>query len=354
MARAYSIISKLPAEGKYTVATPEKWPFKDPNKNFTYRKLHRPKSRIRFRGEEIIVQDYEKGATDIEGYKKHLHAFIALLKKENPDLVVVDNPAEVSLFTKILGYKTVVVYESLDTNDLRWRLAWKSVDKVLAPYPKKFLEKAKFPYLYNTYCTGGFTRFESIKKAKEKTKEEAKKELHLSPDKKYILITIGKGETAKSLIKKILQNTKETEYEFLLLYPHPDKELKKIAEKRSDLRIISGVYDEMYLYFLIAELIITGAGYNSVMEVCYFQKPAIAIPLSTIYGEQMFKAKTLSKIGAVKFVDPEKIHTVPRKIEELKNKESIKKMTKAQKEVVDGKGAERAAGELLKIISKGK
>lgn len=349
IARAFSIISQLPPEGKYTVATPEKWPFEDPNKNFNYIKLPEPDSRIRFKEEDIIVQDYKEGAQDIKGYKEHLHSYIEVLKKEDPDLVVVDNPAEVSLFTKILGYKTVVIYESLDTNDLRWRLSWKNMDKVLAPYPKIFLKEADFPYLKNTYCAGGFTRFEK-KEIKEITKEKARKKVNLNPKEKYILLTVGKGNKAKKNIRKIVQNLNKIDYTLLLLYAEPDKEIKNIAKEYENLKVISGVYENIYLYLISVDIIITGAGYNSLMEACYFRKPTIAVPISRIYGEQMFKAEILSKIGALEFIDPENINSISQKIEKLTKKEEVKKMIKKQKKVVDGKGSKRAADKLIQII----
>ncbi|MGM0438943.1 MAG: glycosyltransferase [Patescibacteria group bacterium] len=350
VARSYSIISKLPKEGSYTVATPEDWPFKKPNKNFKYKKLHKPKSRIRLEGEELIVQDYEEGAQDVKGYKKHLHQFIDLLKQEDPDLVVVDNPAEVSLITKILGYKTVVMYETLNTNDLRWRMAWKSADKLLAPYPEEFLKEIDFPYLENTYCSGGFTRFESNPESKKITQEKAREKLNLSSEEKYILITVGKGETAKSLIKKMLSNLAQVDYKLLLAYPNPDQEIKNLVQKYNKLEVISGVFEEMYLYLISSDIIVAGAGYNSVMEAFSFQKPTISIPLSNIYNEQIFKAKIFSKLGALSYVDPDNPELVYDRIKELEKKNNAEEMIKIQKRIVDGSGSKRAADKLVELI----
>ena len=350
IARSYSIISKLPEKGSYTVATPEGWPFKKPSKNFKYKKLHKPDSRIRFEGEKLIVQDYKKGAQDTQGYKKHLHQFIGLLKKRDPDLVVVDNPAEVSLITKILGYKTVVMYESLNTNDLRWRMAWQSADKLLAPYPEEFLKEIDFPYLDNTYCSGGFTRFESNPESKEITTKEARKKLNLSVDEKYILVTVGKGSTAKGLIKKMLQNLTEVDHKLLLAYPDPDKEVKELSKKYESLEIIAGVFEEMYLYLVSSDIIVTGAGYNSVMEAFSFGKPTVSIPLSNIYNEQIFKAETFSKLGALSYVNPDNPELVYEKIKELEDSRKVKEMKEAQKRVVDGSGSKRAADKLIELI----
>ncbi len=300
VARVYPIISNLPAEGKYTVATPEDWPFEKPNKNFTHEKIHRPKSRIRFKGEDIIVQNYEKDANDTKGYNEHLHAYISVLERERPDLVVVDNAAEVAIFSKILGYKTVVMYETLDTDDLRWRLAWSNTDLVLSPYPKSFLEKINFPYIKNSYCAGGFTRFEGKKEVEETTSAKAREKLGLDTDKFIILISVGKGETAKHLVRKMITGLKSVKGDqILLLYPNPDDELKSIIKEDERMKIVSGVYDEIYLYLRAVDVIVTGAGYNSVMEAISFGKPTVAIPLDVLFNEQIFKAKVLSELGAL-------------------------------------------------------
>jgi predicted glycosyltransferase len=266
-------------------------------------------------------------------------------------LVVVDNPAEISLFTKVLGYKTVVMYETLNTDALRWRMAWKSADQILAPYSEDVLQETDFSYLDNTFCAGGFTRFESNKKAKEITQKKAKEKLKLDIDKKQILITVGKGSAAKSLIEKMISNLTEVDYQLLLAYPNPDQEIISLCEKCKNLEIISGVFEEMYLYLAGVDLIVTGAGYNSVMEAFYFQKPTVSIPLSNIYNEQIFKAKILSKLGALSYVDPDHPEMVYEKIKELEDSEKVEKMKSVQKQMVDGKGSKRAADKLIKLIN---
>jgi len=348
IARASSIISKLPSKGIYTVATPERWPFSKPSKNFKYIKLPTPKSRIRLKDDKLIVQNYTPGANDIKGYQKHLHAFVNALKNIRPQVVVVDNPAEIAIFTKILGYKTVVVYESLETNELRWKLAWKNVDKVLAPYPKEFLKKAKFPYLKNTFCAGGFSRYDGIKTPSQ---AKAKKKLGLKVDKKYLLLTMGKGRKSENIIKKICQYTKGLGYEVLVLYPEKNKFITNLAKSLPHLKQVSGVYDEMNLYLSSADLIVTGAGYGSVMEACYFRKPTIAIPLERIYNEQILKAKILSEMGAVVSIKPSELNSnnLRKALKKLANRRILNKMEKAQRKVINGRGAERAAKLLTKM-----
>jgi len=350
VARACAIIKNLPNQGAYTVATPERWPFSNPSKNFRHIKLPEPKSRIRLDKENLIVQNYTPKANDIEGYKKHLHAFIKSLRETNPQLVVVDNPAEISIITKILGYKTVVIYESLNTTDLRWRLGWKNVDKILAPYPKQFLTQSKFPYLKNTYCSGGFTRYDG-EPIPDQVK--AKNKISFNKNKKHVLVTVGKGRKSEKIIKKILKATSNLNYQIVILYPEKSKAISKITKQYPRCIQINNVYDKIKLYLSTADIIITGAGYNSVMESCYFRKPTIAIPLERIYNEQLNKAKIMSDLGAVEFIKPGDLDskTIKQKISKFENKKELGRIKKSQKKIVDGQGAQRAAEMLTKLIN---
>jgi uncharacterized protein (TIGR00661 family) len=351
VARAYAVIKELPKNGKYFVATPEKWPFQKPNKNFKYINLPTPQSRNRFEGEKLILQKYDPSAKDASGYQKHVHEYINVLQKTKPDLVVVDNPAEIAIITKLLGYKTVSVYETLDTNDLRWRLVWGNVDKILVPYPKSFLNIAKFKYLNNAFCAGGYTRFDSVKKV---DKQKARKELGLEKNSKYIAVTVGKGRSSEDTIEKICKATKDFDYKVLMLYPSNTKAIKNIVKKYLHCIHINTTSNKILSYLTASDMIISGAGYNSVMEVFYIQKPVIFIPLERVYNEQGFKTKSISKLGAAVILKTKEItkNNLQKTISNFQNKKFVKKMLQAQKSIADGKGSSRAANELVRLIKK--
>ncbi len=348
VARAYSIIKALPRAGKYSVASAERWPFPIPAKNFQYINLPEPKSRIRFEGEDIITQNYVPEAEDREGYKKHLHAFFRAAEEINPRLVVIDNPAEVSIISKIFGYKTVVLYESLKTKDLRWRLAWKNVDGVLAPYPKEFMEKARFPYMNNTFCSGGITRYDGEKIVSQ---SEAKKKVMFDPEKKHMLVTVGKGRMSEDILESVCKCAKNTEYKVVVMYPQKDKFISLLKNSFPEIDVVFGVFEGMDVYLSAADMIVTGAGYGSIMEACLFQKPIIAVPLERIYGEQKMKADILSSMGAITVIDPSQISSENLEKAIKKATKNHKKAGVIQKRVASGEGSKKAAQFLINLIT---
>lgn len=351
IARAFSIIKKLPSKGIYTVATSEKWVFPKLPPGFNYASLPKLKSRIRFKNEEIVIENYIKRANDILGYRKHLYKFFFHLKKINPQLVVVDMPVEIFLFSKFLGYKTVIVYESLKTNELRWRLVWKNADKILAPYPKEFLEKASFPYLKKTFFSGGICRYDGEKIV---PKERARKILGLKQTQNYILITVGKGVESEKIIKKICSFTKGLGYQVLLIYPKKSPFTSEITNNFSHVKPVIGVFEKINLYICASDLIITGTGYNSIMEAFYFRKPVLTIPLKRIYDEQGFKAEILSKMDSVVWVKPSNLtlNNFRKAFAKLSEKTTLERMKRAQEKIIDGMGSKRAAEFLVNLVSK--
>ncbi len=350
IARAYSIISELPPDCSSTVVSAENWVFPNPSKNFSFIKLPTPKSRICIsNNKKTTLQNYVLGANDIIGYQKHLHFFLSSLEKIKPDIVVVDNPAEISLLSKLLGYKTAVMYESLKTKDLRWRLAWNSVDFILAPYPKKFLEKANFPYIKKTYCSGGFTRYDAVKKY---NKKEARKKLNLSENKKYILLTVGKGRMSEDIIEKICSSTKKTEYKVLLLYPIKNDVFLEKIRKLPHVMVFTNIYNEINLFLSSADFVITGGGYSSLMESFLFRKPTIAIPFERIYKEQETKTEIFSKMGALISINKKNINEekIKKAIKKISNKKVITKMTSEQNKIVRKSGAKNMANFIVSSI----
>ncbi len=347
IARAYSV-SKYMDWAKITVASPQRWIFpKSPN--LEYIPLTEPKSRFRLEGEKVILQNYE-GKADVEGYRAHIFEYYDVLRKVDPDLVIVDNPAEIALFTKMLGYKTCVVWETLESNDLRWRLVWGNVDKVLVPYSKRFADDLDFKFAKNAFFSGGYNRFEGDKLP---SREAARKQLGLIESDKMVFVTIGKGRVGQTYIPEIIsQLQKNDKYKVYFPYFTKDSWSEGLAKKFKRLNVIHGETD-LVKYFVSSDLIVTGAGYNSMMEALYFKIPTILFPLERIYGEQSNKAMTAQKMGAAEMVSlsqddwPKKFEEA---IEKLSMKELNRNIAKAQREVVDGGGAKRTADFIKEII----
>lgn len=347
IARAYAVSKFLNTDAKIIVCSPQDWIFpKLPNVKFV--KIHEPKSRFRFEQEKIIRQDYGKEA-DEAGYRKHIFQYYDLLKKFDPDLVVVDNPAEVAISTKMLGYKTMVVYETLKTDDLRWRLAWGNVDKVLVPYTDDFTNDLAYKYSDNSFFSGGYSRFE---KEALLDREKARNLIRATEDKKVVMLTVGKGRLGELFEQIVSQLMKHENLEIYFPYYKKDEWSVALNRRFERLKIVYAQTD-LRKYFCAADLIITGAGYNSMMEAFEFNIPTILIPLERIYGEQINKAKTAERLGAAMVLDVEKENWPDQLSKNIENSDVLhEKMIEAQKEILSGSGAEKTAKFIIKFLDK--
>lgn len=346
IARAYAV-SRFLENNKVYVASAQPWIFSKP-KYLKYIKLNEPYSRFRFEGEKIVLQNYLESSNDVAGYRKHLLAYLNLLDKIKPDVVVVDNPAEIAIFTKMLGYKTCIVYETLETDDLRWRLAWKNADKILIPYPKQFPVSLKFNYWDNTFISGGYTRFEGNNKTIDKWL--ARKKYHIPEDKNVLLLTVGKGNKARNVLDKVIPELSDKFFALLPIFT-PTKADRQLEKRFANLKIVANVTD-LSEYYLIADVVVTGSGYNSVMEAFEHRVPVIAFALERIYGEQISKATILEQMGAIKYLDFNNNNWRKQLIDfinELTTNKNVD-MIRAQEKIVDGTGARKTAEMLKELI----
>ncbi|MCX6808391.1 MAG: glycosyltransferase [Candidatus Berkelbacteria bacterium] len=346
IARAYSI-AKFLDFAEVTVISAEKWIFpKLPN--LEYVEMSEPKSRFRLDGEKIILQNYGE-KSDAIGYRKHLFEFFDLLKKIEPDLVIIDNPAELAIYAKMLGFKTLIVYETLKSEDLRWRLAWDNVDKIIVPYTKEFALDLNFKHEDNALFAGGYTRFEDD----ERNRKQARIDLKILDNEKLILLAVGKGkgggEVAEAIASKI---SKLKKYRIIFPYFVPDVWLSEFQQLYPTIEVVSGKTD-LSPYLAAADIFIGGAGFNTLMEACQFQVPAIFLPLDRIYGEQYNKAKTIARLGAGRMVMTTSrgwLGQIEKEIKDLCNPKVAAKMREAQRRIVDDHGARRVVHFIKEII----
>lgn len=283
--------------------------------------------------EEIYYEDVYKrplsGQKGIYNYRKHVFEYMDLLKNINPELVVVDVTPEFAVYSKLLGYRTVSIYLTGKKTDLRCKVSYGSSDFIVPPYHKSMVDVSYWPQSVQKkmYFSGGFSRFDKYKKL---SKEEAKKVIGIPEYKKVVVCTFGGSSWGTSIKKKVANIFKK---EKLL-----DVELIILEKER---------HIEKYLN--AADLVISGAGDNTIMENCYFRVPMILIPLDCWYNEQVSKAEKLSEIGAADVINQKDVNSkiLCEKIEGLLgDKKKIDNMINMQNIILDGEGAKRFASKL--------
>ncbi|MFC2016508.1 glycosyltransferase [Chloroflexota bacterium] len=345
IARNLSINKYLSSSNKIFLVSGMRWDGKLPP-NIKYNKLKEiPCSQIINEDGRIIFKRFYSGPQNIEDFRKHLIEYINILKKINPDIVVVDLTSEITIITKLLGYKVISVYETGIRNDLRHLLSYKNCDGILVPYTKGFTDVSYLPkeIQKKMFFSGGFCRFSGYKIL---PKVNAKKIINES--KKLIVVSVGKGDYAEHVIKICVEAIKDVKGVNAIFFSRI-----KLNKKISNIRFIRVQPAKVYKYLNAADLIICGAGYSTIMENCYFKVPIITIPLKRPYGEQIIKAQNLKKFGAAEVLYEEKISKslLTKKIKGiLNNPKRIKKVVNSHKKVINGNGAKRAAKWISNLI----
>jgi uncharacterized protein (TIGR00661 family) len=290
-------------------------------------------------------------------YKKYIGAYLKILIKIQPDLVVCDLDPEISFITKYLGYKTVHMFETGIKNKLRMRLVYKNADAILVPYTKDFSKFDDFLKIKcfgtKTFYSGGFSRidYKTIKK------NEALKKINIPKNNLIIGVTTGgTGYNSEKLLKNII-----TAFEKLnikksyLIFAVRSFVAEKIKNKNPKIKILT---DEKYqnnatnLLYAASDYILTGSGYNSVMEASLYRKPMIIFPFEISHNEQVTKSQVLTSLKMAVKLDPK---ATPDAIyKSIKNLIEDKKLSKTikenQKKLVDKKGSKRASDFIEELL----
>ncbi|MBI4185529.1 hypothetical protein HY524_00580 [Candidatus Berkelbacteria bacterium] len=352
VARAWSIAQHLLPHHEVTVFSAQSWPFA--TSAITICALPEPTSRIRFRGEQLILQDYTPGAQDVAGYQRHLSVFLAELVRFQPDVVVVDNPAELGLITKLLGYRVVHVYETLMSTDLRWKLTWQNVDRVLIPYPQAFPEFTHYPYLKSAAVVGGFSRFDGLSLP---SKEASRLSLGWTQTERVLLASVGMGKGGRQLfdaLDRTYEQLTSLVDRIVCMHAIPVAEAEALAAKYPKIETVLATPDLVLQYLRAADVGLLGASYNTVMESLAASLPSILVPQPRIYGEHANKAHVLQTLGAALVLPVDPFPTdkaVVALIQHGLSEEFKEKIRQVTPSICDGNGAARAAQVIIEVAA---
>lgn len=354
---AYNLAKSMP-NVEFHVLSAEKWPFEKLD-NLTYHKLYRPNCAMRFDEKFYLhTYPYEKELGDVKKYRRHIQGFMTLVKKIDPNLILVDTTLEVAIWSKFLGYPVGLFYETHDSSNLRHRIAWENVDKIFVRYPKQFIEQIETNISPKMVFSGGVSKFDLISELP--SKESSKKEVRLKTNGKKIITILSSshsyntqqvrnyfetiGEAAEKLSEK---------YHVYLLYPKEDRISRFLMRKYKKINFVVGVFNKVHHYLSLSDLVITGAGMGATMESSYFRVPMLMIPVPWAIGEQMLKAEALENIGAARVINP--ISMDPEIIvEEVDNLFSdpnlLERMKEAERQMIDRKGYQKLAHHVSKML----
>lgn len=187
-----------------------------------------------------------------------------------------------------------------------------------------------------------------------KTREEMREQFHLAKEK-LIVITAGGGRDAYPMFQacieayRLLGKGVPLRAIFITgpLMPLEDKERLERGASGLNVSVLTQVSNNLD-YISAADLVITMAGYNSLVEILQLRKKALVIPRLGPSAEQMMRAKLFEERGLIDVIYPHELS--PKKL-------AGRLMTDIERDdypVYDGtielNGAAQASARLLEIL----
>ncbi len=214
-------------------------------------------------------------------------SFTSHLAENPPKLLVVDVSVEIALQARLAGIPTALMRQHGERTDLAHSLAYQSADLILAPFPEA-LEDHSTPaeICHRTQYVSGFSRFTD---QVQLSKAEAREQLEIPASDHLVIVLTGRGGTP--LASRFIHN---------ICSAFPSSKIHILGNLKADIDALPNTKlvdwtPEPELHIAAADLVITAAGHNSVMEVAHFGKPFIAIAEARPFDEQVRKTDVLTR-----------------------------------------------------------
>ncbi|WP_068259959.1 glycosyltransferase [Rubripirellula obstinata] len=215
--------------------------------------------------------------------------YTAWLADKRPDVMVVDVSAEISMLTRLSGVPQVVMRQHGDRNDAAHASAYAAAHSLLAPFPKMMEDERTPPWVRNkTVYLNGFCRSTNEVDVAPRASCEP-----LARSTKDIVFLFGRGGDEE--VHERLRRAAELlpSHRLLVLGKEADTDRDRDP---SNLHYLGWV-DDVSTYTDNAEVVVTAAGHNSVMELGSRRRPFIAVAESRPFDEQVRKAEVLQREG---------------------------------------------------------
>ncbi len=184
------------------------------------------------------------------------------------------------------------------------------------------------------------------------SKEEAKKNLGLSPDLPLVFVFGGSlgARSINNAMKNHLLSLSKLEVQFVW---QTGKNFEIPANLPQNIKA-SVFIDDMASHYAAADLVVARSGATTVAELAIAAKPSVLVPLpSASNNEQMENAKLFSKSGAAIYIEDSKIgEDFDIRIQGLlTDSDLLEKMGKAAASLAKPNAAKETALEILDLIN---
>ena len=190
------------------------------------------------------------------------------------------------------------------------------------------------------------------------SKEEARKEFGLDPNKKTILLVGGSlgARTINESMKQHLDVVRDSDVQFIWQTgKYYNEEMNKAVKDFGEipnLKVLDFI-TEMGAAYNAADLVISRAGASSISEFCLIGKPVILVPSPNVAEDHQTKnaMALVNKDAAIYVKDAEAADVLlKRALETVHNDEKLKSLSENVKKLGLANSADVIADEVLKII----
>ncbi|WP_417739607.1 glycosyltransferase [Rosistilla oblonga] len=230
-----------------------------------------------------------------EPITRRVAQYTAWLDEARPDVMVVDVSAEISMLTRLASIPQVVMRQHGDRNDPAHQDAYRAAHSLLAPFPKSMEDDQTPGWVQTkTIYLDGFCRQQTAQKNSQNSQNSQIASLAAgeSSDAPTIVVMFGRGGNADVHDRLRAAARRVPEYRWRVVgIAAPES-----AAMPDNLQYVGWVDDPMP-YVREADIVVTAAGHNSVMEIGHARRRLIAIAQQRPFDEQIRKAAILDREG---------------------------------------------------------
>lgn len=221
--------------------------------------------------------------------------FTAWLDRRRPDLMVVDVSVEISLLVRLASIPQVVMRQHGDRSDAAHLSAYAAAHSLLAPFPESMEDTITPQWVRDkTIYLDGFSLSRTSSDGATSSPQS---------DRATIVVMFGRGGRS-DVHHRLREAAKETPHYSWLVIGIPDDQHH--AATPTNLTFL-GWIESPADYLKAADVVVTAAGHNSVMEAGRLGCRFIAIAESRPFDEQVRKATVLERerlaIGLTRWPD---------------------------------------------------
>ena len=313
----------------------------------------------------VTVQGFNR-KIDLENIKRVFRLFKGMeqarrvIKKFKPDVVIgtggyVSGPV---LFNASMKKIPTIVHEQNSFPGVTNKILAKTVTKVLTSFEdshKRFPESTRDKLVF----TGNPVRKEIL----IARKDNARKNLGISEDKKMVLCYGGSGGSKKinNAMKLLIKNMVNEDVAFV--FATGTKFYDEFIEEIGNMNLkpyqkVVPYLEDMANALAASDLVIGSAGAISLAEITALGKPSVIIPKAyTAENHQEYNAKSIEKQGGgvcilEKELTPEKLNTTVFKL--LGDREALIDMSRASKDIGKPEAIDLIFDEVMKIVKSNK